>query len=170
MLPAIGLRGEQDADEAFVAALYAGSRADEMARVPWPEPEKAAFLRMQFALQRTHYRTHYRDATFSVVLGGEVPIGRLYVQRAPEEIRLIEITLLPAWRGRGIGGDLVRDLLDEAAAHGKRVVLHAERNNPARRLYLRLGFQPVADVGLYDRLEWSAGSAPAKSDQAKQPG
>jgi ribosomal protein S18 acetylase RimI-like enzyme len=170
MPPAVGLRDEQDSDEAFVAALYAGSRAGEMARVPWPQAQKAAFLRMQFALQRTHYRTHYADATFSIVLDGDVPIGRLYVQRGAAEIRLIEITLAPDWRGRGIGAALVRHLLDEAAGHGRRVVLHVERENPARRLYELLGFRPVADVGIYDRLEWSADAAPAESDQTHQPG
>jgi ribosomal protein S18 acetylase RimI-like enzyme len=170
MAPAITLRDEQESDEAFVAALYAGSRAREMALVPWPEAQKAAFLRMQFALQRTHYRTHYSYAAFSIVLDRDTPIGRFYVQRGPAEIRLIEITLVPDWRRRGIGGALVRDLLDEAAVHGKRVVLHVERENPARCLYERMGFRPVADVGIYDRLEWSADLAAAESDQAEQPG
>jgi len=170
MAPAVALRDERESDEAFVAALYAGSRAGEMALVPWPDDQKAAFLRMQFALQRTHYRTQYADAAFSIVLDGDAPIGRLYVQRGPADIRLIEITLLPDWRRRGIGGTPVRDLLDEAVVHGKRVVLHVQRENPARRLYERFGFQPVADVGIYDRLEWSADTAPPESDKAQQAG
>jgi len=103
------------------------------------------------------------------VLADGVPVGRLYVQRGPAGIVLMDITLLAHWRGRGIGGALLRSLLEEAASSGQRVILHAERHNPARRLYHRLGFRPVATVGLHDRLEWSAGLPPAQSRQAEQP-
>lgn len=161
MQPAIGLRDEQDSDEAFVAALYAGSRADEMARVPWPEPETAAFLRMQFALQRIHYRTHFADATFSIVVNGDVPIGRLYVQRAPDEIRLIEITLLPEWRGHGIGGALVQDLLNEGGARQARgVACRAEQPSstliPAAGIPAGRGCRALRPAGMVSRLRAGA--------------
>lgn len=170
MPPAVALRDEQDADEAFVAALFAASRADEMARVPWPEPEKARFLRGQFALQRRHYRTHYDNAIFSIVLADGVPIGRFYVQRGAAGIVLMEITLLPDWQKRGIGSALLRGLLDEAAALGKPVALHVAQTNPARGWYLRLGFRMAATVGVYDRLEWSGAPAPAHPNHAEHPG
>ena len=50
-----------------------------------------------------------------------------------------DIALLPAWRGRGLGGRCLQALVDQGRALGIQVELH----NPARRLYERLGF--VAD-------------------------
>jgi len=61
---------------------------------------------------------------------------------------------LPDHRGAGIGGAILRSLLAEAAAAGKPVRIHVERLNPARRLYERLGFLPVADKGVYVMMEW----------------
>ena len=83
-----------------------------------------------------------------------MPIGRLYIDRSEDEIRLIDIALLPEHRGKGIGGSLMRQTLDEARLAGKPVRIHVEHNNPARRLYDRLGFRPVEDQGVYDLLEW----------------
>jgi ribosomal protein S18 acetylase RimI-like enzyme len=86
------------------------------------------------------------------------------VLRAPGEIRVVDLALLPPWRGRGIGGRLLRELLAEAAAAGLPVRVHVERTNPALRLYARLGFAPAAELGPYLRLEWRATSAlPASS-------
>ena len=48
---------------------------------------------------------------------------------------------------------MIRGLLDEAAATGKRLSIHVESNNPARRLYERLGFEEVAEHGLYRLME-----------------
>ena len=55
-------------DEPFLEKVYAGTRAAELAAVPWTEEEKAAFLQMQFAAQAQYYREHYPDASFDVIL------------------------------------------------------------------------------------------------------
>jgi ribosomal protein S18 acetylase RimI-like enzyme len=93
------------------------------------------------------------NALWLVVLRGEEPIGRLYLDRWPAEHRVIDIALLPAHRGRGYGGALMQDLVDEAIASSKAVSIHVEKNNPARRLYERLGFVVAGEQGVYDRLE-----------------
>ena len=84
------------------------------------------------------------------------PAGRLYVARWEDEIRVMDIALLPEHRGAGIGTRLLRDLLDEAEASGKKVTVHVELNNPALTLYQRLGFRPVAERGVYLLLETRA--------------
>lgn len=153
----VTLRPETDADEALSRAVYAAARADEMARVPWTEEQKAAFLSMQFEAQRAHYREHYPTAAFDVVVVDGADAGRLYVGRYDGELRIIDIALLPEFRRRGVGTRLLRELLDEARAAGRRVVIHVEHENPARSLYDRLGFVPVEDVGAYVRMEWPGG-------------
>jgi hypothetical protein len=75
-----------------MARLYASTRTEELAPVPWPEEIKQAFLHAQFELQRGHYRKHYRHAEFLVIERAGQPIGRLYLHPgAHEEIRIMDI-------------------------------------------------------------------------------
>jgi predicted GNAT family acetyltransferase len=90
-----------------------------------------------------------------IVVDGQ-PVGRLYVARWAEEIRVVDIAVLPEYRNRGIGSALLRDLMAEAAAAGKPLSIHVERFNPAVRLYARLGFAPAGDAGVYLLMRWSA--------------
>jgi ribosomal protein S18 acetylase RimI-like enzyme len=121
--------------------------------VPWGDAEKESFLRMQFEAQRRHYTRYYPAATHDVVLVDGEPAGRLYVDRGEDEICIVDIALLPEYRGLGIGTALLTPLLGEADAAGKTVSIHVERANRARRLYDRLGFVEVADQGVYALLE-----------------
>jgi GNAT superfamily N-acetyltransferase len=145
-----------DADLAFLAQVYASVRADELAAMPMTDAEKAAFLDAQFRLQHAHYQKYYPEADWLVTMRGGEDIGRLYIERWPSQHRIIDIAFLPAHRGQGFGGALLRDLLDEAAAAGKAVSIHVEKYNPAMRLYRRLGFKTEEDKGVYDLMRWSA--------------
>lgn len=136
-------------DAEFLFRVYASTRAEELAPAPWSEAEKEAFLRTQFAAQSAHYQQHYAPvATFEVVLVEGQPAGRLIVHRSADEVRIVDISLLPQFRGRGVGSGLLRALLEEADAQGQRVSIHVEWNNPALRLYTRLGFSPVGEHGI----------------------
>ncbi len=149
------LRPETEEDLEFLYHLYASTRADETALLDWTEEEKEAFLRMQFSAQRGYYRGHYRETRFDVIEREGEAIGRLYVARWPDDIRVVDIALMPEHRGQGVGGGLMRALLDEAAAAGKSVSIHVEVYNPALRLYERLGFQAKGqDDGVYRLMEW----------------
>lgn len=143
------LRPATDADRPFLFAVYASTREAEMARVPWSHEQKAEFLKMQFEAQDAHYREHYADASFDVVEADGEPVGRLYVDRWDEEIRIVDIALLPSARGGGLGTRLLEDLFEESRQSGKPVSIHVEKENPARRLYDRLGFREVEDRGVY---------------------
>lgn len=139
----------------FLLRLYATTRADEMAMVTdWTDEQKEWFIRMQFQAQHAWYQEHYGDAQFDLVLIDGVPAGRLYVHRRAKEIRLVDISLMPELRGRGIGSALLGELMAEAEAAGKPLTIHVEKFNPAMRLYLRLGFKPIEDRGPYDLMEW----------------
>ncbi len=142
-------------DEAFLYQVYASTREDELAQVPWDEGEKETFLRMQFNAQHKYYQEQFLNAEFQIILLDDRPIGRLYVDRRPDEIRLIDIALLPGERNGGIGTLLLKELLVEAAEVEKPVRIHVERCNPALRLYERLGFSRIDDQGVYHLMEWS---------------
>jgi GNAT superfamily N-acetyltransferase len=153
MTSAVELRPVEPQDKELLFRVFASTRAEELAVVAWDDAQKAAFLRAQFEAQDEWYREHYAEATFDVVLVGGEPGGRLYVHRDESEIRIVDIALLPEHRGGGVGTALLRDLLDEADATGKRVTIHVERFNPALRLYERLGFAVAEDKGVYLLLE-----------------
>jgi ribosomal protein S18 acetylase RimI-like enzyme len=159
MSPIVTQRPIEPADEPLLYQLYASTRAEELSRVPWSPAEKAAFVRMQFDAQHRHYQEHYAHASFDIVLVDGEPAGRLYVDRGRDEIRLIEITMLPAWRNRGLGSGLILALQREAEASGAALTIHVERFNPALRLYERLGFVMIEERGPYLFLEWRAARA-----------
>ena len=155
----VALRPLIEADEPFALSVYASTREEELAPVPWTDEQKAAFVAMQFAAQSAHYAEHYTGLTSDVILVDGEPAGRLLVARWSREIRIVDITVLPAFRGRGVGSALLAELMDEAVEMGKALSIHVERDNRARGLYERLGFEPVGESGVHLRMEWDpAGS------------
>ncbi len=156
--PGIELRATGPGDRDFLYRLYASTREEELATVDWAEGQKEAFLTQQFEAQSHHYQTYYPGARFDLVVVGE-PIGRLYVARWTQEIRLIDIALLPGHRGGGVGTRLITELQAEAGAAGKTLTIHVEMYNPALTLYQRLGFRPIDTVGVYYLMEWRAEGA-----------
>ena len=133
--------------------MYASTRAEELAVVPWDDAQKDAFLRAQFDAQDAWWHENYAEASFDVIVVDGEPAGRLYVHRGTSEIRIVDIALLPEHRGDGVGTRLLEDLLAEGDASGKSVTIHVERMNPALRLYERLGFALAEDKGVYLFLE-----------------
>jgi ribosomal protein S18 acetylase RimI-like enzyme len=159
----VTLRPVDADDEHFLLRVYAGTREEELAPVAWSAEQKAAFVAHQFAAQSAHYAQHYAGMTADVILLGGVPAGRLLVARWDEEIRIVDISILPEFRGGGAGSALLRELLAEAEETGKRLSIHVERENRALGLYERLGFRPVGEHGVHLRMEWD----PAAFAQAK---
>jgi ribosomal protein S18 acetylase RimI-like enzyme len=134
--------------------VYAGTRAEEMDLVDWSEAQKGAFLRMQFRAQDQFYKDNYRGAEYFVILLDGQPVGRLYLHRRSDELRIMDIALLPAFRGRGIGTTLLKNILEEAVNECLPVSIHVERFNPALHLYRRLGFRLVEERGVYLFMKW----------------
>jgi GNAT superfamily N-acetyltransferase len=153
--PSITLRPACADDEPFLFDVYASTRLEELAPLGWSAEQQAAFLTQQFNAQHQYYQANYTDADFQVILLDDQPVGRLYIARWPEEIRLIDIALLPEYRNAGVGSRLLADLLAEATAEGKPVRIHVEKFNPALRFYERLGFSRIDDRGVYWFMEWS---------------
>jgi len=151
----VNLRNTQPTDEEFLFSVYAGTRVDEMALVNWTGEEKDAFLRMQFKAQDRYYKETYPDAQYQIIQLEDKPVGRLYVHRRVNEIRIIDIALLPEFRQRGTGSTLLQEILEEAKNRNLPVTIHVERFNPALHLYERLGFRQIEDQGVYYLMEWT---------------
>ncbi|NNM28153.1 MAG: GNAT family N-acetyltransferase [Akkermansiaceae bacterium] len=142
-------------------SLFATVWERALALADWPDETKEAVLRQQFEAQHDGYRSAHPEADHELILVDGEPVGRLYVRREAEVIGLMDISLLPAWRNRGLGSRLIRDLLAEAREGGQRVELYVEKWNPdARRLYLRLGFADREDIGTHWMMEWRPDESP----------
>ncbi len=146
-------------DDAFLFELYASTRAGEMAAWGWSAAQQEPFLRMQWMAQKRGYEARFPSEGHVILELEGKPVGRLWVVRGEHELLLVDVTLLPAYQGSGLGTSLLRSLQGDAAAAGRPLRLHVLRNNPALRLYTRLGFTPVAGQGegtseTYLSLEW----------------
>ena len=150
----VTFRQVQESDTPFLRALYASTREEEMKMVPWPAEEKQRFLEWQFAAQSQHYAESYENDGFMVIELDGVLVGRLYLHRSEKVIEIVDISLVPELRGKGLGRQLLQEVIDEASQSGKRVAIYVEQFNPARHLYDRLGFQQVDTVGVYHHMIW----------------
>jgi ribosomal protein S18 acetylase RimI-like enzyme len=150
----ISLRDVCEQDQTFLYEVYASTRADELALVPWNEEQRGAFLRMQFTAQDNYYREQYAKAEYKVILFERELAGRLYVLREEKSIRILDITVIPTLRNRGIGTVLLREILDEARDLEKTVQIYVETYNRSLRLFERLGFERKAEEGINFLLEW----------------
>lgn len=159
------LRPEQAGDEPFVHGLFAQTRAAAFTQLPLDAARLDALLRQQFQLQTTHYRQSFPGASWAIVEVDGAPIGRLYVDRSGPDMLIIDITILPEWRGLGIGTNLLRRLQDEATTNRQTIRLHVERENPARHLYRRLGFRETQDKSVYLAMQWT----PGQDDRTAEP-
>jgi ribosomal protein S18 acetylase RimI-like enzyme len=150
----ITFRPETEADGEFIYHLYATTREMEMQVVPWSDEQKRDFCRQQADAQRAHYRNVYLDAEYLIVELDGKPIGRLYLHTVDGDFRVLDIALLPENRGAGIGGMLMREMMERAARDNNILTIHVEQYNPAMHLYERLGFKPVDQYGVYYLMEW----------------
>ncbi|HSR49375.1 MAG TPA: GNAT family N-acetyltransferase [Acidobacteriota bacterium] len=152
--PQISFRPIQDRDLDFLRRLYATTRDYEMKMLDWSRKQKQDFLGQQFEAQHRHYMKHFPQAEFSLILLDGQAAGRLYLDRRPDEIRLVDIALLPKFRNQGVGGRLMERVLNEGRKKNLPVRIHVEKFNPAMRLYRRLGFTHIEDQGVYFLMEW----------------
>lgn len=159
----MALRHATSADIAFLGALYRSVRAEEFAAVPWSPEQKNAFFDQQFAFQHRHYLAVFPDTHFLVVDRDGEPAGRLYLDCSTEQWHIIDIGLLPEWRGRGMGSALLSAIQREAGRAGATAVLLSveQHNARAQALYRNLGFRVVQDGGSHIRMAWPCPGGPA---------
>lgn len=152
---AVSLRCATDDDRDFLVCVYGSTREAELDQVDWAPGQREAFVRMQFDAQDREYRRHNPHGAFDVIEVDGRPAGRLYVDRRPGDLRIVDIALLPEFRGQGAGRRLLTELQGQAAAEGRIVSIHVEAHNRAAELYERLGFVLAEDLGVYRRMEWT---------------
>ncbi|MFA5264284.1 MAG: GNAT family N-acetyltransferase [Opitutaceae bacterium] len=140
-LPKWTLRPEDASDLDFLRGLYASTRENEEPIRRWPAAHRKKFLTLQHEAQDKHYRNQYANAERWIVCVSGHDAGRLIINTADGDIRIVDISLLPAHRGRGLGTAILKWVFGQASAAGATVSLSVLAGNPALRLYQRLGFK-----------------------------
>ena len=147
------LRPIRPDDQDFLFKLYASTRLHEIAGFGWPEAQQEMFLRMQFTAQQRWYESMYGQAEHQIVEQDGQPIGRMMVVWDKDFALLVDIALLTEYRGQGIGGELVRELIQQCTLSRIPLRLQVLKTNPALRLYERLGFLRSGEDQMYIQME-----------------
>lgn len=149
------LRPVTDEDEAFLVSVYYSTRAAELSQVEWAAGQREQFIKSQFEAQRLQYTARFPDAEYNVILFDDQRAGRIWIGRDEEQIRLLDIALLPEFQNRGAGTLLLNRLIHKAVLAGKplRHMVFVLNDN-ADRFYERLGFVIIEDLGAYKHMEW----------------
>ena len=158
----VSLRPSTTEDEQFLFEVYASTRMDELDAIGMDKAQEEIFLNMQYMLQRQFYRTHFTQSSYDIILLDGIPAGRFIVNRTEEEIRGVDIALLPEYRSLGIGSYLILQLQEESNLSGKPFRFQVEKSNHrAFRLYQRLGFIKTGEIGMHYQMEWQPRGASA---------
>lgn len=153
MASTVTFRPAEEKDLGFLSKVYASTRYQELQATGWSQQQVDEFLRMQFEAQDTFYKQQFPDAQYQIVQYESEDAGRLYLDFREDEVRIVDIALLPEYRGKGLGTKLLNSIIDDAAEKQLSVRIHVEKNNPALNLYLRLGFENIDDKGVYWLME-----------------
>jgi GNAT superfamily N-acetyltransferase len=150
----ISLRPVTDADKDFLLELYQSSRGDDLRELGWDADRISEFLSMQHEAQQVFHQTDYQQAVDEIILIEGEPAGRLIVEPREHEIRCVEIALLHAHRGAGVGTFLIQRLQEEAHQANKPLRLQVIRFSRAVNLFEQLGFVRTSETGTHFQMEW----------------
>jgi ribosomal protein S18 acetylase RimI-like enzyme len=143
-------------DEAFLFQVYLSSRGDDLTEMGWDAERVRNFLETQYAAQQRFLKANYPQGEDRIITLDTQPIGRIVVERNDQEIRVVDIALLPQYRNSGIGTYLIRELLTEAARLGKPFRTQVIRSSAALGLFERLGIVKIGETGSHYQMEWRA--------------
>lgn len=149
----ITLRSQTNADDDFLYNLYCSTRDEELKKMRCDASQLEIFLNFQFNAQKVHYKHRYSNAKFDIILVNKRMAGRLYLSCDNQELRIVDISLLPEFRRQGYGTEILTMVTERARRNKLPVRLSVVLGNPAINLYKRLGFIVIAENPPYIELE-----------------
>jgi len=135
-------------DDLFVHDLIVHLVSDELGAATWPEALRRQLLEIQYQARIRGIAENFPAAAQEILLHDGLRAGWAVVDRNGAEIRLVDIAVTPASRGKGIATARIGALLAESDRVGKPVRLSVVTTNPALALYQRLGFHPTGGDGM----------------------
>ena len=122
-------------------------------RAAYEDVVRKQFGHWDEAWQQQHFEEKWAPEAFEVVEKAGRRIGALSVSRTSEEVRIIEIQLLPEFQGHGLGTALLQRELQFADERTLPARLQVLRENRARTLYERLGFRVCGETDTHCLME-----------------
>ena len=141
-------------EEDTLYSLFVSTRKSEFAILEWDEQQIEGLLRMQYDAQKAFYQQQFPNAKYEIIMYKGLGIGRLITEIQQEAIRLIDIFIIPEYRGRGICTALLREFQHVAAELRLPIELNVLMGNPAQRLYERCGFVVTGEVVPHVMMAW----------------
>ncbi|GAL35319.1 acetyltransferase GNAT family [Vibrio maritimus] len=94
-------------------------------------------------------RIQFEFQSAQIVEVDNQPVGLFKAVYEPEKNhwQIIQIQILPAFQGLGIGSKLITELIGNAEKSGASIGLSVIDSNPAMELYERLGFRVIGRKG-----------------------
>jgi ribosomal protein S18 acetylase RimI-like enzyme len=146
------LRRERAEDEVFLFALFCATREAEFSALP--QPQRETLLRFQYQAQSRDYAARFPHAEHFIVESSGRAAGRLLLNREANELRVVDIAVVPEMRGQGIASAVLKSLISEVQGAGMALRLSVWHSNPALGLYQGLGFYETARSATHLELEW----------------
>ena len=110
--------------------------------------------------QRERFTANFDPHAMQIIVVDGRDAGALHIDWQVDPVFLLGIELLPDLRRRGIGSEVIRDLLTETATRGTDMRLQVLKSNPAaRRLYERLGFLVYGASATHDLMRYTVDEA-----------
>lgn len=153
MIESVNLRRRSRTDMALLHALFSDAVAEQFGSLP--QPQRQQLIRHQFDMRERQYRHSWPDAIDQIVIFDGTACGRRFWHEDAAELRLIDIALLSGFRGSGVGSELIRDLQQRSDAKSKPLRLSVHAENPACKLYRRLGFAVIGQDDIYLHMEYA---------------
>jgi len=152
----ISLRPAKAGDEKFLRRVHESARHWEFASLLQSGEVDLyhTVMEQQYDSQHRFYFANYATAHYGIIQWTDKPIGRLYVDYRDDEVRVLNIAILPEYRGCGIGRVVMMGLCLEAAIRRKPVRLYVHYLSRALRFYQQLGFQQIGAEGPNYVMEW----------------
>jgi ribosomal protein S18 acetylase RimI-like enzyme len=149
----VSRRTAAEEDQPFLQRLLLERTAQELPLDHLPAPIRDEVLRLQAGL-RLQSTKNYANGSSEIIVAGAEPAGWILWAATGEELRLVEVAVLAAYRGRGIGTAAINQLIAVANLAGKPVRLRVNVTNAgAVRLYERLGFRRIGGDEVQHEME-----------------
>jgi ribosomal protein S18 acetylase RimI-like enzyme len=136
-------------------SVYASTRRDEMELWGWNPAQQHAFVSMQFEARNRYYASTFSATIESVILLGDIPIGSMILWGSVDELRLVDISILPEHRNHGFGTELITNLILDSKLRKLPLRLSVLRGNRAIHVYERLGFVITGGDDVYLEMEFA---------------
>jgi len=170
-MEAVSQRRARPEDEALRFELFAAEKASELERIGLAEAQYRSLLEMQYRGRALSYAAQYPEVEeWIVCTQAGSGIGRYLLAKTAKGIRLLDLAVLPQWRGRGIGTGVLQELAQRSCVAEVAFSLRVVKGNQATRLYARLGFQVIAEDEISYEMVWQRRCEAQEDGTAKRYG